>query len=434
MTLSFWLEIAAASFVLVLILVAGWVEIAASPVSRLSLRQFLDERYLRGPSDDIDAGQRLRFAMLIVQAVGMVLVAGLLIDAVLRTELEFAVLIGTLIAVLASVIAARVLPRALAGDDSTPGSPRALRIGRWMRWLFSPVVVPAEWLVRLVADGRETEDEDEVILATENGEEENGSNGDNGQQDDVDEEDFYMISGILHLVDSTADDIMVPRLDLVAIPATSTIGDAVNAAITAGHSRIPVFGESIDEILGIIYAKDLLKYVTEDKAHEPIEAEIRPAYYVPESKRIDDLLQELQQERIHMAIVVDEYGGTAGVVTIEDILEEIVGEIVDEYDVEQPQVQTVSDTELRVDGRVLVEDVLEKLDVPREERSEGTVAGLLQRELGRIPRVGDEVSVDGLCYKVESVERRRIRQVYIEKLDGQAEHVDMGEHASQSAS
>lgn len=135
-----------------------------------------------------------------------------------------------------------------------------------------------------------------------------------------------------------------------------------------------------------------------------------------------------------MAIVVDEYGGTAGVVTIEDILEEIVGEIVDEYDQEQPQVQTVSETELRVDGRVLVEDVLEKLDVPRDERSEGTVAGLLQRELGRIPRVGDEVSVDGLCYKVESVERRRIRQVYIEKLDRHADQVEVNEHASQSTS
>ncbi len=433
MDATFWIEIAGAVAAFAVILMAGWVEIAASPVSRLSLRQFLDERYLKSSNDDIDEGQRVRFAMLVVQAVGISVATGLLVDAFNRTELEFGVVIGTIVAIVVGVIAARVAPRALAGEDSTPGSPRALRVGRWMRWIFSPLVLPAEWIGRVLGGDRKAANGDEVSAVVMTNGDASSENGEGGNSSEVDEDDFHMISGVLHLVDSSADDIMVPRLDLIAMPVTSTIGEAVSVAIEGGHSRIPVYGENIDEIIGIVYAKDLLKYVTQDKAHETIEAEIRPAYFVPESKKIDELLQELQQERVHMAIVVDEYGGTAGVVTIEDILEEIVGEIVDEYDQELPQIETISADEILVDGRILVEEALERLDIPRDERPEGTVAGLIQRELGRIPRVGDTVEVDGAAYCVESVERRRVRQVRVSRIVADAESDEVVEHAGRTS-
>ena len=169
--------------------------------------------------------------------------------------------------------------------------------------------------------------------------------------------------------------------------------------------------------MGIVYAKDLLRFVTEEGVEEPIRDHIRPAYFVPESKRVDELLQELQASKVHLAIVVDEYGGTAGVATIEDILEEIVGEIEDEYDRELPRIERLEDGAIAVDGRLLVEDVLNELELFWDERAQGTIAGLIQRELGRIPKPGDSVCTDGLRLSVETVERRRVRRVRCDRFE-----------------
>jgi putative hemolysin len=198
----------------------------------------------------------------------------------------------------------------------------------------------------------------------------------------------------------------------------------VDVAIQAGHSRIPVFGRSMDEIQGVVYAKDLLRYVNDPHDGLTIEELIRPAYFVPESKRVDDLLNELQQTKVHLAIVVDEYGGTAGVVTIEDILEEIVGEIQDEYDTEVAQFELVSADEAIADGRLSIRDLVDEMELEWPGQEVGTLGGFIQRQLGRIPGEGEVVEMGTLKLTVLKVEHRRVRQVRVERIhaDGTDEH------------
>jgi CBS domain containing-hemolysin-like protein len=229
-----------------------------------------------------------------------------------------------------------------------------------------------------------------------------------------------MISGVLHLERATARDIMVPRIDIVAVSKDVPVSEAVDVAIQAGHSRIPVYGRSIDEIIGVVYAKDMLRFVNED--HEGVVAGdlAREAYFVPESKKVDDLLNEMQQAKVHLAVVVDEYGGTAGVVTIEDILEEIVGEIQDEYDTEQPRIEVLGPDEAIADGALSVDDLADELDLEWPEPVSGTIGGLIQRRLGRIPSEGEVVELPGLRLTVLKVERRRVRQVRIERMRADA--------------
>jgi putative hemolysin len=166
------------------------------------------------------------------------------------------------------------------------------------------------------------------------------------------------------LEETSARDIMVPRVDIVAVAEDASSQDIVDVITEKGHSRLPVFRESIDEIVGILYAKDLLPFVIGSTRTLPIMQLLRPVYVVPESKRLDDLLGELRRNRVHIAVVADEYGGTAGLVTIEDILEEIVGEIHDEYDEEMTLLEQVSDSEIIVDGRLPIEEIEEALGIP----------------------------------------------------------------------
>ncbi len=178
-----------------------------------------------------------------------------------------------------------------------------------------------------------------------------------------------------------------------------------------GHSRIPAYNDSIDNITGILYAKDLLPYLRDSRTDVPIAKILRPAYFIPESKKVDELLQELQQRRVHIAIVVDEYGGTAGLATIEDLLEEIVGEIQDEYDVEEPTVEVVSEGEFLFDARVALDEVNKLLGVELPAEGGDTLGGFIYSQLGRVPVVGDKITLGGVSVEVLSVAGRRIKQV-----------------------
>jgi len=210
---------------------------------------------------------------------------------------------------------------------------------------------------------------------------------------------------------------MVPRIAMVALPATSTLGDAVDMLVAEGHSRIPVYETTVDEIVGILYAKDLLPFLKSADGPRPeVRSLLRTPVFVPESMTIDDLLHEFQRRKVHIAIVLDEYGGTAGLVTIEDLLEEIVGEIQDEYDVEEPLVEKLSDDEARVDGRVAVDDLAEIFDTQlglEDDDEYDTVGGLIYHRVGGIPNPGDQVHVDGLRLTVESTDGRRVSKVLV---------------------
>jgi CBS domain containing-hemolysin-like protein len=219
-----------------------------------------------------------------------------------------------------------------------------------------------------------------------------------------------MIHSVFALGDTIAREVMVPRTEMVVIEEQKSAQMALTLALTSGFSRLPVIGESVDDVLGVVYLKDLVRPVQAGRTDLTVGQVMRPATFVPESKHVDELLREMQSARTHMAIVVDEYGGIAGLVTIEDILEEIVGEITDEYDVERPPVEWIADnTQARVTARLPVDDLGELFEVELDETEVETVAGLLAQALGRVPIPGASATVGQLMLQAEGTTGRRNR-------------------------
>jgi CBS domain containing-hemolysin-like protein len=221
-----------------------------------------------------------------------------------------------------------------------------------------------------------------------------------------------MIHSVFELGDTIVREVMVPRTDMVFVERGKTLRQALSLALRSGFSRIPVIGENLDDVVGIAYLKDIVTRSHDHRECESVEevsSIMRPATFVPESKPIDELLREMQARQIHLAIVIDEYGGTAGLVTIEDILEEIVGEIADEYDKEQPPVEWLGEGQARVTARLAVEELEELFGVRIEAEDVETVGGLLAQQLGRVPIAGSEATVAGLKLTAESLAGRRNR-------------------------
>jgi putative hemolysin len=240
-----------------------------------------------------------------------------------------------------------------------------------------------------------------------------------GEQGILEAEEEQMINAVIELGERRLHEVMVPRTSIVALPTTATFDQAIDTIVEDGHSRVPVYAASMDEVVGILYAKDLLPLLKTDARERPdLRHLLRTPVFVPESMSIDDLLHEFQRRKVHIAIVLDEYGGTAGLVTIEDLLEEIVGEIQDEYDVEEPLVEPLDEHRARVDGRASVEDLLEIWDLKiqlEDEDEYDTVGGLVYHRVGGVPNPGDEVQVDGLRLTVESTDGRRVGKVLVER-------------------
>jgi|FLYL01.1.fsa_nt_gi CBS domain containing-hemolysin-like protein len=232
------------------------------------------------------------------------------------------------------------------------------------------------------------------------------------------EEERQMIRGVMELEFRTLREVMVPRTDMVAVNARDGFEAIARVMVDEGYSRVPVYEDNIDNIIGIAYAKEVLKRLARGKKAPSVEEIIRPAYFVPESKKVHEMLAEMKQKQISIAVVVDEYGGTAGLVTIEDLLEEIVGELRDEFDIEERTVELVSPNEAVVDARVGIEEINEMFDVEIQRNGDfDSVGGLIINELGRLPNVGDTVAVNGIQMKVLSVSGRRVRKVRITKTE-----------------
>lgn len=255
---------------------------------------------------------------------------------------------------------------------------------------------------------------------------------DAGEEEGVIQEDEKdMIYSIFELGDTLAREVMVPRIDVVALDVTTPMLEALDAIQESGHSRIPAYVETIDNVEGVLYAKDLLPYLREGRTDVPLKSILRKAYFIPETKRASDLLPDLQQRRVHMAIVVDEYGGVAGLVTIEDLMEEIVGEIQDEYDFEEPVFEFVNEHEYIFDARMDLDDLNRLMDVELPTDDNDTLGGFIYTELGRVPVVGNQVTFEDLQFTVESVAGRRIKKVRVQRRPAvlaEAEKVE--EHAS----
>jgi len=245
-----------------------------------------------------------------------------------------------------------------------------------------------------------------------------------GQEEGLlEQEEQKMIVSIFRLGDTLAREIMVPRIDILAFEADTPIDQAMDALKQFGHSRVPVYKDTVDNVQGLLYAKDLLGIWREGKQNVSLIEHLRPAYFVPEAKKVDELLAELQAERVHMAIVVDEYGGVAGIVTLEDIVEEIVGEIRDEYDqAEEMLYQAINDDEYLFQGRIDLDDFNDIMGTSLPNSEADTLSGLIYSRIGRVPTNGDNVQIEDLQLTVEKVSGQRIRKVRAQKLSSESEN------------
>ena len=236
------------------------------------------------------------------------------------------------------------------------------------------------------------------------------------QQGVLEAEEEQMISAVMSLSDSKLHEVMVPRIDIVAIDQEATFDEAVEVVLKEGHSRTPLYRESVDHIVGILYAKDLLRLIAAGGPRPRLRDIMRPALFVPESQSVDDLLHELQRRKVHMAVVLDEYGGTAGLVTIEDLLEEIVGEIQDEFDEEEPMKVEIGPGEVILDGRADIDDLTELVEPALEledDEEYDTLGGFVYHRIGRVPVVGDAVVIEPFLITVIKVSGRRVGKVRV---------------------
>jgi CBS domain containing-hemolysin-like protein len=233
------------------------------------------------------------------------------------------------------------------------------------------------------------------------------------EEGEIEEEEKELIHSIFEFGDTIVREVMVPRPDVIAIEDTATLRDVQALVLEHGYSRIPVYHEDLDDVVGVVFAKDVLKATHQGDADRPLTEICRPAHVVPESKKVADLLREMQKEKFHQAIVIDEYGSITGIVALEDLLEELVGEITDEYDTEEPDVVEVGDGTYRVSGKTSIDDVNEFLGAELPDEEWDTVAGLVLDLFGRIPDAGEETVFQGLRFKVENVQGRRVASVLI---------------------
>ncbi len=231
--------------------------------------------------------------------------------------------------------------------------------------------------------------------------------------DVIEREERALIHSIIEFGDTVVREVMVPRTDMVTIGADEAVEAALDVALEAGRSRMPAVEQQIDDVAGIAYTKDLIREIRAGRGGEPVGSHLREAHFVPETKRVADLMREMQSDKFHLAVVVDEYGGTAGLVTLEDLIEELVGEIVDEFDVEEIPVEQLAGGGLRVSARLPVDEVNDLLDAHLPTGAWDTVGGLVFDLLGHVPVAGEAVTSDGLRLEVARVNGRRIERVTI---------------------
>jgi CBS domain containing-hemolysin-like protein len=233
----------------------------------------------------------------------------------------------------------------------------------------------------------------------------------------VDAEEMEMIENVLELSETTAEEIMTPRTDIIAINVNDDLQEILEIIINAGHSRIPVYEKNIDTIVGLIYAKDLLSEIGKSPGDFNIREKMRKPYFIPETKPLNDLLGEFQNQKLHIAVLLDEYGGTTGIVTIEDILEELVGEIVDEYEETPPEsIKKIDETTIEVDARIYIDDLNNEFELALpEDEDYDTVGGFVFSHLGYVPKTGEIFGYENVKFTIAAAEARKIKRIRIQK-------------------
>ena len=395
-------------------------------INRLSRNEILNIAETGGPQHEILTSllrypQRFSATIIVAKSILIVCIVVLLLALFDFNSLRDRI-IGALLAILLIVVVTELLPKNYVQGSSENSTISALRFVHAVYWVLYPLVKPLSLLgylgvqtlggkIRTEQDGSVSPEDLEAL--------ENVGNS----QDILEEEEREMISRILDLPDKVVREIMVPRTDVTCLDVSSPKEIVLQTAMESRHSRIPVYEEQIDRIIGLLHVKDLLDGWAED---QPLDlrsiATDRPPLFTPESKKIFDLFQELRANKQHMAIVVDEYGGTAGIVTLEDIIEEIVGEIQDEYDFdEQEEFIPLAENTYSVDARMSLIDFNEQLETQIESENADTIGGFIFDHLGRVPDQDNQFSYQGLTFTIVEADERRIHRIRIQRLEDTTE-------------
>jgi len=360
----------------------------------------------------------LKFLSFFIVALSAFVYTDALMQALAISNLP-AVVIITVAAVFITLLFGELIPKEIARNYPEPLALVLVYPFQWVSFVAAPLSRLVSIIGRALTGRWDAEDEDTFGTITED---DLRTYVDAAEEEEVlKEEEKEMIYSIFDLSDTTTREIMVPRIDMVAVEANLPPREVMQKIMAAGHSRVPVYRETIDNIIGILYVKDLLAHWFKKGEPPTIRGLEREVYYVPETKPIFDLLHELQRKRVHIAIVVDEYGGTAGLVTIEDVLEEIVGEIQDEHDADEFYMQAISENEYVFSARMDLDDINDEMSIKLPTDDSDTLGGLVYNSLGRIPQAGDAINgeafgVPDVRLTVLTVDGRRIKKVKIERL------------------
>jgi len=410
-----WLQLLILIIALILCGLASATETALTSVSRIKLRNMVEEGDQKAIQIDHLLAEPNTFlsTILIVNSVAVIVASSMATVLALRFSSTFGELISTILTSLIVLIFCEITPKTAALQNPLRWARIMVGPVRRTAWLLRPIVwslgIITSFLVRLMGGQMKrrgpfvTEEELRLLVTV-------------GEREGVlEEEETEMIHSIFEFADTTVHEVMIPRIDMVTLESDATVDQAVDLALQGGFSRIPVYEEDIDNIIGVLYTKDMLKQLREDHNRLPIKDLVRAAYFVPETKKLDDLLHEIRQKRVHMVIVVDEYGSVVGLVTIEDLVEEIVGDIQDEYDREEKLYEPVSENEFIFDAKINIDEFNELMNTHLEAEDYDTLGGFLYAQLDKIPTVGDTIAAEGWNFTVESTRGRRITKVRVER-------------------
>ncbi|HLI69488.1 MAG TPA: hemolysin family protein [Ktedonobacteraceae bacterium] len=411
-----WFQLILLIVCLILCALASASETALTSVSRIKLKNMAEEGDKKAAEiEQLLANPNVFLStILVVNSVAVIIASSMATVLALRFSPAWGELIATILISLVVLMFCEIAPKTAAVQNPM----------RWARTLAGPVrgaarlLRPIVWaltaitkgLVRLmggqsVRHGPFVTEEELRMLVTV------------GEEEGVLEEaETEMIHSIFEFADTPVREVMVPRIDMVALESDATVDQAVDRALEGGFSRIPVYEETIDNIIGVLYTKDMLKQLREGHNTQPIRELVRPAYFVPETKKLDDLLREIRQQRVHMVIVIDEYGSVSGLVTIEDLMEEIVGDIKDEFDKEELVYEQVGANEYIFSARISIDDFNDIMDTRLENEGYDTLGGFLYAQLDKIPVAGDAVTFENYRFTVLTTRGRRITRVQVERL------------------
>ncbi len=402
---------------IILLLLSGFFsgsEIALMSVNKVEIRHLKQEGNVKAKIVDrlLDRSDRLLVTILVGN--NLVNVGASAVATKIATEMfgSKGVGIATGVVTLLLLVFGEITPKSIANNKARKFSMAVARPIEICYYLFYPIVVTLNLLTQMVS-GEDENYHNKPFISEERirryvsvGEEEGV----------IESDEKRMINSIFEFDDTIVKEIMVPRIDMVCVEVNDSLDKLKDLVIEKGLSRIPVYNDTVDHIVGIVYAKDLLPLLKDNTPAMDIQKIMRPAYYVPETKKVDNLLSELKNKQIHMAVILDEYGGTAGLVTIEDLLEEIVGEIHDEYDEEEKMIKRENEEEAVVDGRVDIDKLNKVLDLSLPEENYETISGFVLSMLGYVPQAGEKIMLEDLEIIVEEVIQRRISKVRVKKL------------------